>query len=260
MQKEKTGSQNQPPFSAAVICYNEQEYIGQCLESLAWCDEVVLVDSGSEDDTLKIASGFANVKIHRRPFDNFINQKNFALSLCQHERVISLDADELLVSELIEEIRQLDFAKAGYQISRRTFIGRQEIKHGNWSPDYQLRVFKKSKAKWGGTNPHETILLDGKSGKLNKRMLHFSYHNIDEFIERNRKYVQMMVEHLSSNGCTTNVAEPYVHCIGNFVKAYFLRAGFLDGAAGFSLAKHIAAGSFLKYRLLAEKNNQSKAA
>ncbi len=91
-------------------------------------------------------------------------------------------------------------------------------------------------------------------------MLHYSYHTIDEFIERNRKYVQMMVEHLSSKGRTTNIAEPYVHCVGNFVKAYFLRAGFLDGAAGFSLAKHIAGGSFMKYRLLAEKNNQSKAA
>ena len=260
MTKQTTDMPHRPPFSAAVICFNEQEYIGQCLESLTWCDEVVLVDSGSEDATLEIASRFANVKVHSRPFDNFINQRNHALSLCRHEWVISLDADELMVPELIEEIGQLDFEKAGYQIGRRTFIGTQEIKHGNWSPDYQLRVFRKSKAKWGGTNPHETVLLEGSVGKMNKRMLHFSYHNIDEFIQRNRKYIHMMVDYLSSQGRTTNAAEPYVHCIGNFVKAYFLRAGFLDGKAGFSLAKHIAGGSFLKYRLLAEKNRQSKAA
>ncbi len=260
MQQKQTKSPDRLPFSAAVICCNEQEYIGQCLDSLTWCDEVILVDSGSEDKTLEIAARFPNVVIHERAFDNFINQKNFALSLCKHEQVISLDADEILVPELIEEIQQLDFAKAGYQISRRTFIGSQEIKHGNWSPDYQLRVFKKSKAKWGGTNPHETIILDGNVGKLKNRMLHYSYHNIDEFIERNRKYVRMMVEHLSGNGRNINMAKPYLHCIGNFVKAYILRAGFLDGAVGFSIAKQIAGGSFMKYRLLAEKNRKMKAA
>ncbi len=260
MQKNRLKSKNRVPFSAAVICYNEQEYIGQCLESLTWCDQVVLVDSGSQDATLEIAARFANVCIHSRPFDNFINQKNYALSLCEHEQVISLDADEILVPELIDEIRELDFTKAGYRIGRRTFVGTQEIKHGNWSPDYQLRLFKKSKAKWGGTNPHETIIIDGEVGKLKTRMLHYSYHTKDEFVERNRKYIHMMVEHLANKGRTANVAEPYIHCVGNFIKAYVIRAGFLDGATGLFLARHIAGGSFLKYRLLAEKNNRAKAA
>lgn len=254
------GTESRPPFSAAVICYNEQEFIGQCLESLQWCEQVVLVDSGSEDATLEIAARFPNVEIHSRPFDDFINQKNYALSLCEHEWIVSLDSDEVLVSELIDEIEQCDFEKAGYRIGRRTFIGSQEVKHGNWSPDYQLRLFRKSLAKWGGTNPHETILIQGEVGKLETRMLHYSYHTKGEFIERNRKYIHMMVDHLVSKGRTSNVAEPYIHCVGNFLKAYVLRAGFLDGATGFFLARHIAGGSFLKYRLLAEKGRQSKAA
>ncbi|MBL4885250.1 MAG: glycosyltransferase family 2 protein [Planctomycetaceae bacterium] len=260
---QQTNSQSEiqaAPFSAAVICYNEEEYIGQCLESLSWCEQVVLVDSGSQDNTLEIAAKFPNVSIHSRPFDNFINQKNHALSLCNNEWIVSLDADEVLVPELIEEINQLDLNKAGYRISRRTFIGSQEIKHGNWSPDFQLRLFRKSLAQWGGTNPHETILIEGDIGKLEARMLHYSYHTQQEFVERNTKYVHMMVDHLSGKGRTTNVAEPYVHCVGNFLKAYVLRAGFLDGSAGFFLARHIAGGSYLKYKLLAEKTRQSKAA
>ncbi|MEZ5950325.1 MAG: glycosyltransferase family 2 protein [Planctomycetaceae bacterium] len=138
-----------PPVSAAVICHNEQEYIAQCLHSLRWCEQVVLVDSGSTDATLEIARGFPNVEIATRPFDNFINQKNFALSLCRQEWVVSLDADEVLTDPLIEEIRGLSFEKAGYRIGRRSFIGAREIKHGTWSPDYQLRLFRKSRSCWG---------------------------------------------------------------------------------------------------------------
>lgn len=249
-----------PLISAAVICFNEEEHIGQCLESLAWCEQVVLVDSGSDDATLEIAARFPNVSIHAYPFDNFIDQKNHALSLCVHEWVVALDADEVLVPELIQEIQGLDFKMAGYRIGRRSFIGAQEIRHGTWSPDYQLRLFRKSLARWGGTNPHETILLDGKTDKLKTRMNHHSYHTKSEFVERNRRYIHMMVDHLAGKGRKTYFIEPYVHCVGNFLKAYILRAGFLDGSSGFFLARHIAGGSFLKYRLLAEATRQSKAA
>lgn len=246
-------TESPPPVSAAVICHNEQEYIAQCLHSLRWCEQVVLVDSGSTDATLEIARGFPNVEIATRPFDNFINQKNFALSLCRREWVLSLDADEVLTDALIEEIRGLPFDKAGYRIGRRSFIGAREIKHGTWSPDYQLRLFRKSRSRWGGTNPHETILIDGDVGKLETRMLHYSYHNHQEYVERNTRYIHMMVDHLAAQGRTARPWEPYLHCAGNFLKAYILRRGFLDGYSGYFLARHIAGGSFLKYRLLSQR-------
>ncbi len=242
-----------PPMAAAVICYNEQEHIAGCLESLAWCEQVVLVDSGSTDETLAIAARYANVEIHHRPFDNFIAQKNHALSLCNQEWVISLDADEVLPPSLIEEIRGLTFDQTGYRIGRRSFIGEREVRHGTWSPDYQLRLFRKSLSTWGGTNPHESIQLKGPIGKLQERMLHYSYRTHAEYVQRNTKYIHMMVEHLAARGRTAQPWEPYVHCVGNFLKAYILRRGFLDGYTGFFLARHIAGGSFMKYRLLAER-------
>lgn len=248
---------NPPLISAAVICYNEEENIGQCLESLRWCDQVVVVDSGSQDRTLEIAREFPNVEIDVRPFDNFINQKNHALDLCKHNWVVSLDADEVLIPELISEIQQLPFDKAGYRIGRRSFIGEQEIKHGTWSPDYQLRLFQKSLSRWGGTNPHETILIDGAVGHLKTRMLHYSYRTRQEYVERNTKYIHMMVDHLRSKGRTASVMEAYTHYVGNFIKAYFIRCGFLDGSTGLFLARNIAAGSFLKYRLLAERSRHT---
>jgi len=253
-------SATQPPFSAAVICYNEEKHIANCLRSLTWCEQVALVDSGSEDRTLEIAAEFPNVEIHTRPFDTFIKQKNYALSLCRNEWIVSLDADEVLTEENIAEISELPLDVSGYRIGRRSFIGDQEIRHGTWSPDYQLRIFRKSCSQWGGTNPHESIQIHGDVGRLKSRMLHYSYDNFDQFIARNTKYIHMMVDHLEQSGRTTNAAEPYVHCVGNFLKAYILRKGFLDGAAGLFLARHIAGGSFLKYRLLAERSRERRAA
>ncbi|MCA8988888.1 MAG: hypothetical protein KDA78_14665, partial [Planctomycetaceae bacterium] len=126
--------------------------------------------------------------------------------------------------------------------------------------DYQLRIFRKSCGRWGGTNPHESVQLQGEPGFLKTRMLHYSYDNLQEYVTRNDKYIHMMVEHLSARGRTTTPIEPYVHCVGNFLKAYVLRRGFLDGYAGLFLARHIASGSFKKYHLLAQKNRQNRAA
>lgn len=246
-----------PPISAAIICHNEEEHIGGCLESLAWCDQIVVVDSGSNDATLEIASRFPQVETAYRRFDNFIDQKNHALSLCRNEWIISLDADELLPAELIAEIQRLPFDKAGYRIGRRSFIGAREVKFGTWSPDYQLRLFRKSVSHWGGTNPHESIQIRGNVGHLKTRMLHYSYHTRREYIERNTKYVYMMVDHLASKGQSAGLLEPYTHCVGNFLKAYVLRGGFLDGSTGLFLARHIAGGAYLKYRLLAERSRKA---
>ncbi len=244
---------SQPRISAAIICYNEEERIGNCLDSLRWCDQIVVVDSGSTDATQSIIRSVPGVELHERRFDNFINQKNHALSLCRHDWVISLDADEVLTEPLVDEIRGLAFDQAGYRIGRRSYIGEQEIRHGTWSPDYQLRLFRRSAGCWGGTNPHESFQIQGSVGHLKHRMLHYSYRTREEYIERNTKYVHMMVDHLAAKGSSAGPLEPYTHCVGNFLKAYVLRAGFLDGSTGLFLARHIAGGAFLKYRLLAER-------
>jgi glycosyltransferase involved in cell wall biosynthesis len=248
-----------PPISAAIICFNEEDNIARCLDAVTWCDQIVAVDSGSTDRTRDIIQQYPNTRLLQRPFDNFINQKNHALAHCDHEWVVSVDADEVLTAPLIAEIQELGFDVEGYHIGRRSFLGDQEIKHGTWSPDYQLRLFRKSCARWGGSNPHETVILNGRTQRLTSRMLHYTYRNRQEFIERNRRYIRMMVEYLVQQGRTTNFAEPFTHWLGNFLKAYVLRAGFLDGSAGLFLAYHIANGSFLKYRLLAKRLREQDA-
>jgi glycosyltransferase involved in cell wall biosynthesis len=256
MPAQANSARSRPPISASIICYNEEENIGRCLDALRWCEQVVAVDSGSTDRTLEIARQYANVRLHYRKFDNFIDQRNYALGLCDHEWILTVDADEVLTDPLVGEIQWLAFDVEGYQVGLRTFLGPQEIKHGTWSPDYHLRLFRKSCARWGGSNPHESVILQGRTRRLKARMLHYSYQSRQEFAERNDRYVRMMVEHLVLSGRTTYFAEPYVHGVGNFLKSYLLRAGFLDGSAGLFLAYHIARGSFLKYRLLAQRLSQ----
>lgn len=253
-----TVENGRPPVSAAIICLNEEANIGRCLDALAWCDDVVVVDSGSTDETLAIVRGHPRTRILHRPFDSYAKQKNYALDHCRHDWVISVDADEVLSPALIEEIGNLAFDTAGYEIAIRPFVGSQEIKYGAWNPGYKLRLFRRSCGRWGSSSPHERVILDGRTRRLKHRILHYSYQNRQEFLQRNRHYTQLMVEHLKERGRRTYFGEPAVHWLGNFFKSYVLRRGFLDGATGLFLAYHIANFSFMKYSLLAQENRQQQ--
>lgn len=245
-----------PPISAAIICLNEEHNISCCLDALSWCDEIVVVDSGSTDRTLQIVERFNGTKVLYRRFDTYIAQKNFALDHCQHDWVLSVDADEILPGKLIEEIQGLSFDVAGYFVGRRSFLGDQEIKYGSWNPDYKLRLFRRSVGRWGGSNPHERVLLEGPTQRLTTRMLHYSYRTRQEFLDRNRKYMRMLVEHQSRPDKRTYLGEPILHGWGNFVKSYILRRGFLDGPAGLYIAYHMARLSYEKHSLLARKTKE----
>ena len=247
-----------PPISAAVICFNEQHNIVRCLDALSFCDEIVVVDSGSTDGTRQLVQSHRRTRLLTRPFDTFINQKNFALDACRNDWVLSVDADEVITPPLRCEISQLDFAAAGYQIGRRTFLGDQEIRYGSWTPDYNLRLFNRSHGRWGGTNPHERVVLNAAAEKLTHRMLHYSYRSREEFLKRNEKYTRMIVEHVSQRGHRCYFGEPMLHAAGNFIKAYLLKQGFRDGAAGWFIAWHTARFSGMKYRLLAERGRKAE--
>ena len=243
-----------PPISAAIICHNELHNISRCLEALEFCDEIVVVDSGSTDGTRQLVEAHSKTRLLTRPFDTFINQKNFALDACRHDWVLSVDADEVITPPLRREIAALDFTAAGYLIGRRTFLGEQEIRHGTWNPDYNLRLFHRSHGRWGGTNPHERVVLDAPAVRLAQRMLHYSYRNRQEFLARNEKYTRMIVDYVAQRGHRPYLGEPLIHAAGNFVKAYLVKQGFRDGRAGLFIAWHTARLSHLKYQLLSERS------
>jgi glycosyltransferase involved in cell wall biosynthesis len=252
---DEAEARRRPPISAAIICFNEERNIERCLEAVSWCEEIVVVDSGSTDRTLELARRFP-VEVFLRKFDTYINQKNFALDRCRHDWVLSVDADEVITPELAAEMRGLRFDAAGYRVLRRTYLGDRQIRRGNWSRDYHLRLFRRSLGRWGGSNPHERVILNGPTRRLHNVMLHYSFRNRQEFLERNRKYTEMMADYLARQGRKTYPGEAVLHAAGNFVKAYFLRRGFLDGEAGLFLAYHYSRLSYLKYALLAERLRQ----
>ncbi|MCE9543980.1 MAG: glycosyltransferase family 2 protein [Planctomycetia bacterium] len=245
------------PISASMICQNEEANIARSLAALAWCDEIVVVDGGSTDRTCEIAGNWPGVRLLSRPFDTFINQKNFALDACRNEWNLSVDADEVFTPELCQEIAALPLTAAGYAIGRRTFLGDQEIRFGTWSPDYNLRLFSRSAGRWGGSNPHERVILNGRVERLRHRMLHYSYRTRQEFLARNEKYTRMSVEHIAGRRQRVLPGEAAVHAVGNFCKAYVLKQGFRDGAAGWFIAWHTARLSHLKYVLLAQRLRQA---
>lgn len=249
---------HRPPVSGVVICINEADRIGACLDSLAWCEQIIVLDSGSTDQTVRIAEARPGVEVHHRPFDDYIQQKNAALDLCTHDWVMSLDADELLPPALVEEIARLDFDVAGYEIPRQTFLGDHLIRHGTWRGDHKLRLFRRSLGRWGGSTPHERVVIDGPVRRLHTPMLHYSYDSREQYIERNQRYARLLAAHWHERGKRTRYGQAALHAAGMFVKGLILRRGFLDGADGWFLAWHGAAATYRKYAELARLQREAE--
>ncbi|HTM10824.1 MAG TPA: glycosyltransferase family 2 protein, partial [Verrucomicrobiae bacterium] len=169
-------------ISAIVVCLNEEDNIGRCLKSLAWCDEIVVVDAFSTDRTVEIARRYTDRVIQRR-WTGYRDQKSFAHSQATKEWVFLVDSDEEVPAELREEI-QAEIARAGattdaYAVPRLVnYLGRW-WRRGGWYPDYDVRIFRRARARWGGKDPHEKILVDGAVRRLRHPLFHYSYRDVE---------------------------------------------------------------------------------
>ena len=244
-----------PPLSGVVICFNEQENIARCLESLAFCDEIVVVDSGSTDGTREIARRYTG-RVVEQEFLGYVKQKNFALDLATHDWVLSLDADEALTPELAAEIRNAlarDGGEVcGYWLDRVTwFLGRWHDR-GAWHPDWQLRVFRRSKARWEGRDPHDRIRLDGPSRRLAGRLEHFSYRDLSDSIGTIDRFTTLAAGELHNEGVRFRLVDLLVRPVWRFVRGYLLRGGFSKGLPGFVVSVSSAYYVFMKYAKLWE--------
>jgi len=244
-----------PTVSAIVVCFNEEKNIRDCLESLRWCDEIVVVDSFSTDRTVEIARQYTD-RIVQRPWAGYRDQKAFAHSQATKQWVMLVDSDERVTPELRDEIQRALDGDAGrylgYAVPRLVFYLGRWWRRGGWYPDYDVRLFRRDKATWGGSDPHEKILVDGAVRRLKNPLHHFSYRNIDDHMQRINRFTSISSRELRKGGGRWRLADALLRPAFRFFRSYVLKRGFMEGFAGFYVAVTAAVYVFLKYAKLWE--------
>lgn len=244
-------------LSVIIITKNEALNIRECLESVKWADEIIVVDSGSTDATVAICHEFTpHVYIHDWP--GFGLQKNRALGYASKEWALSLDADERVTEELRSEIEAVIGGIAsteGYDIPRlSSFCGRY-MQHSGWYPDYVTRLFQRHSGCFTNDLVHERVVINGKVERLKHNLLHESFRDLDQLLAKINHYSSAGAVMMGKKGRNATLTQAIFHGIWAFIRSYFIRAGFLDGAEGFMLAVSTAEGTYYRYvkRLLMQK-------
>jgi glycosyltransferase involved in cell wall biosynthesis len=244
-----------PSLSVAIIALNEEARIRACLESVAWADEIVVVDSGSSDGTPAIAREFTD-RVLSRAWTGYSDQKNFALDQCRSEWILSLDADERVSEALRAEIRATLAGQpgaAGFLIPRQNVFQGRWIRHGGFYPDHQLRLFRRGRGVFSPHAVHESVRVDGPVGRLRAPLVHQSYRGVDDFVTRANRYSELAARELAARGAGGSLADLLVRPFWRFASGYVLRAGFLDGWRGFVLAVLYAYYVFLRAAKVRER-------
>jgi glycosyltransferase involved in cell wall biosynthesis len=241
-----------PQLSAIIITRNEAANIGECLDTLAFCDERIVVDCGSDDGTVDIARG-KGARVEHHDWNGFGPQKNFALSLATGDWVLSLDADERVTPELAAAITAAIAGGAaqgtvdGFELPRiSSFCGRP-MRHSGWFPDYVLRLFRRGRGRFDDAMVHERVICDGTVKRLDKPLIHHPVLKLEDALSRMDRYSTAGAQTLVASGRRVSFFTGLTHGFFAFFKTYVLRLGFLDGAEGFLLAVANAEGSYYRY-------------
>ncbi len=255
-------SDARPRLSGCIIAMDEEDRIADCLASLDFCDEIVVVDSHSKDRTREIAAS-RGARVIERDWPGHVAQKEFAIRAASHEWVLCVDADERISAPLRAEILALRDAGfpgcAGWRFPRlSSYLGRW-MRHGGWYPDRQLRLFDRRRGRWGGNNPHDKVLLDGPLGTLRGDLLHHPYRSFAEHLRTIDKYTTIMAEGLHQRGKRAHLGHLVVGPCARFVRFYVLHMGFLEGWRGLLQAYLAAHYGRLKYAKLLVLQNQAEA-
>lgn len=244
-------------ISVTIITKNEANNIEACLEAAKQvADELVVVDSGSTDETQALAQ-LMGATVLEHPFEGYVEQKNIAVDAARFEHILSLDADEILSEELITSIQ---YAKSHWQADAYTFnrlnhYAGQPIRHGGWYPDRKIRLFDRRKARWGGGQLHEHIVIQkgATTSHLTGDLLHYSYANIADHLERMNRYTDIMAAEAAAKGKKVSLPKMIIGPIWHFWQRYLFKGGFLDGYMGLVVAVMSAYYKFLKYAKTRER-------
>lgn len=252
-------------ISATIITYNEEKNIEKCIKSLdGVVDEIIVVDSYSEDETENICKEYPTTFI-KKHFEGHIQQKQFALSQATHQYVLSLDADEYLSAELQSSIRQVKghLAYQGYSVNRRNFYRGKNINHAGWYPDSRVRLFNKNKARWGGENPHDIVVVDNRdyTAHLEGDLHHDTLNSLEEHQRQTDNYAKIAANYKFEHGLHKRTAflKMLFSPLSKFFTMYIIKLGFLDGAFGLRICYEEFKYTYKKYKLLVGMyKNQSK--
>jgi glycosyltransferase involved in cell wall biosynthesis len=244
-----------PAVSATIITLNEAEHIAEAVASVSWADEVIVVDCGSTDDTVAIASR-SGARVEFRAWTGWIDQKNFAAGLARNDWIFSLDADERVSPGLAQEIRALLRTEppiGAYRMPRVTFHLGRWIRTTDFYPDYQARLYDRRVARWRGKYVHESVVLDeGRPGHLRGELLHYSFRDLRDQLDRINAYTTLGARQMHEAGRRAGVLHLLIHPPAAFLRNYILRRGVLDGAVGLTISMLQAWSVFLKFAKLRE--------
>ena len=221
-------------ISVTIICKDEERNIAECLESVKWADEIIVVDAFSDDLTASIARKYTD-KVFLKKWDGFSKQRAFALSKANCEWVFPVDADERCTPQLRDEILRVTAEQnngfSGYRIPRRNFFLGREIKHSGWNPDFQMRLFKKCSARVSQINVHEGYEVDGKTGTLKNGLLHYTVTSVGGYTSRIIRYASLQAIEKAEKS-KIGFYDLFFRPISSFLRQFFIKQGYLDGISG----------------------------
>ena len=253
-------SHDRAQLSLAIICLNEEANLERCVRSVPFADEVVIVDSGSTDGTLRIARSLG-AKVFVEEWKGFRDQKRRATQLCRHDWILSLDADEALSPEAAKEVERLLGSPklgdaTGFEFPRLTWNLGRWIRHGGWYPDRQLRLYDRRHSRWeGGTHVHERVATRH-VGQLEHPIFHWPFPDLTNQVETNNRYSSLGAKELQRKGRKFSVSLLVFKPLSKFMETYIIKKGFRDGLAGFIISVGAAYSIFLKYAKLWELENK----
>lgn len=248
-------------LSIAIITLNEERNLAECLASVAFADEVVVVDGGSSDRTCEIARAAGAHVIEAPDWQGFGVQKNRAIDACSGDWVLSIDADERVPQDLRDEIQRVvsNPAFEAYEMPRSSYYCGRFMRYSGWWPDYVQRLFRRGAARFSSAPVHESLQTHGKIGRLRSPLEHWSFRTMEQVLHKVNHYSSLSAPMVLQRGRRPTVTTAILHGASAFFRTYFLKRGFLDGSHGFMLAVSNAEGTYYRYikaMMLAQRQRQ----
>lgn len=242
-------------ISVTILTKNSQKYLVEVLEALRLFDEVLICDTGSTDNTLKIAGQFPNVTIYFCPFIGFGPTHNIASSKARHDWILSIDSDEVATPKMVKSIVETTFeADSVYSFPRDNYYKGRWIKWCGWYPDRQIRLYNRKQTRFTDAQVHEGIISKGmKIVELDGSMKHYSYSSVSEFLDKMQSYSTLFAKQ-NQHKKKSSMCKAVLHGLFSFFKSYILKRGFIGGSEGFEISVYNANTAFYKYLKLAEAN------